>query len=396
MKKNLLMLVCAVVATTASAQYYQDAVNKDMLHITTPRTTQRVEFSVPSVDGYTAYKADLHTHTIYSDGAVTMAERVREAWYDGVDVMAVTEHLEYRPRETMMVEYLAKYMPANTKAKDNSFVSKNRPESGDAIMVDLNYPVKDALKCAKAFPITIIPGIEITRKEEGWYSHFNALFTTDNNAIYDPDALQSLRNAKAQNALILHNHPGWRHLDLELTSFEKKAYKAGVIDGIEIMNGVEFYPRAIDRAFKYNLFVSSNTDVHAGTERYSKTGAFRNLTIIFAKDRSLASIREALEAHRTLAYSFGTLAGSEELLRKVFEGAVKIADAGEDSKGEKQIILTNNSSLEWLIAREGKRMDILKPHSSILITLSSSQSNDLIIKNAWYGEGKNLVYNLNL
>ena len=394
MKKNLLMLVCAVVATTASAQYYQDAVNKDMLHITAPRTIQRVEFTVPSVDGYTAYKADLHTHTIYSDGSVTMAQRISEAWHDGLDVMAVTEHLEYRPREATMVKYLAKYMPDKTKAKEYSFVSKDRPESGDAIMVDLNYPVKDALKCAKAFPITIIPGIEITRKEEGWYSHFNALFTTDNNTIYDPDALQSLRNAKAQNALILHNHPGWRHLDLELTSFEKKAYKAGVIDGIEIMNGVEFYPKAIDRAWKYNLFVSANTDVHASTERYSKNGAFRNMTLIFAKDRSLASIREALEAHRTLAYSFGTLAGSEELLRKVFEGAVKIVDAGVDGKGKKQVILTNNSSLEWLIYREGKRMDILKPHSSIILTLSSSHSNDLVLKNTWYGEGKHLVYSL--
>jgi hypothetical protein len=67
MKKISLMLVAVAAALSASAQYYQDAVNKEMLHIRQPRTVQRTEFIIPSIDGYTAYKADLHTHTIFSD-----------------------------------------------------------------------------------------------------------------------------------------------------------------------------------------------------------------------------------------------------------------------------------------------------------------------------------------
>ena len=393
MKRTFLFVVAALAGLTASAQYYPDAVNKDMLHIAHPRTPQRKEIVVPNVDGYTAYKADLHTHTLYSDGSVLMGTRLREAWYEGIDVMAVTEHLEYRPHEKELVQYLSKYMPAGTEAKANSFVSRNRPASRDEIMVDLNFPVEIAKKEAQAWGITIIPGIEITRKEEGWYSHFNALFTTDNNTIYDPSAIVSIRNAKAQNALVLHNHPGWRHVDMKLTDFEKKVYKENLIDGIEVMNGAEFYPKAITRAQKYNFFVSANTDVHANAvERYEMTGSHRNMTLIFAKDKSLASIREALEAHRTLAYSFGVLAGEEELLRKVFEGSVKVQGFFTDAKGNLSAILTNSSTIDWLISRDGKNRELLKGQSSIMISFSKSEPNIFTVHNAWCGEDKFLTY----
>ena len=79
---------------------------------------------------------------------------------------------------------------------------------------------------------------------------------TDNNTIYDPDPLQALRNAKAQGALVQHNHPGWTRKSLDMPEFEVQAYGEGLIDGIETMNGSEFYPKAIERAKELGLFVS--------------------------------------------------------------------------------------------------------------------------------------------
>ena len=38
------------------------------------------------------------------------------------------------------------------------------------------------------------------------------------------------------------------------------------------------------------------------------------MTLIFAKDKSLESLKEAMKARRTLAYSFGTIAGEAQLL----------------------------------------------------------------------------------
>ena len=389
MKRTLILVFGLLAGLTVSAQYYQDAANKEMLHIRQPRNAQRSEFIAPSIDGYTAYKADLHTHTIFSDGHLSMEARLREAWQNGLDIMAVTEHLEYRKHEKMMVEYLNNYTPKGTKAKAYSFVSQNEPAKGE-IMVDLNYPVELAKKIATDFDITIIPGIEVTRKPGGLYSHFNALFTSDNNTIYDPDAMQSLRNAKAQGALVMHNHPGWTRKDMTPSKFDKEAYKEGLIDGIEVVNGLEFYPKAITRAQKYGFFLSSNTDVHYPiAERYGNE--FRNMTLIFAKDKSLASLREAIEAHRTLAYSFGTLVGSEELLRKFFLASVSVRRIADNAKGRKQYIITNNSSVKWLIAREGQRTEELGANSSIILVESKSKDNTITLLNTWYGEDSHLV-----
>ncbi len=385
--------MAALTATaTLSAQYYTDAVNKDMLHIREARTLQRRHINLPTIDGYTPYKADLHTHTIFSDGHTSMEARVREAWADGLDVMAVTEHLEHRPHEKNLVKYLNGYTKG-AEAKNYGFVSDNRPASAEEIYVDLNFPVEVAKKEALKYDIAIIPGIEITRKE-GEYSHFNALFTTDNKAVYAPETIESIRNAKKQGALVMHNHPGWTHKDMKLTKFEKTIYDAGLLDGIEVMNTEEFYPQAIERAKKYNLFVSSNTDVHySSAETY---GSHRNMTIIYAKDRSLESLREALVAGRTLAYSFGTLAGDKELLRKFFEASVSARKTIVDYKGRTEVIITNNSSIDWMLCREGEKMVELKANSSIIIRFRPSKPTLFTILNTWCGENEHLTHDFNL
>lgn len=40
---------------------------------------------------------DLHIHTVFSDGAVWPSIRVEEARREGLDLIAMTEHLEYQP-----------------------------------------------------------------------------------------------------------------------------------------------------------------------------------------------------------------------------------------------------------------------------------------------------------
>ena len=85
--KKLLFFCAALTATfTATGQhYYTDSANPDITRHSLRIAPQRVEFVLPEVGGYTVYKADLHTHSIYSDGDCTPEFRVREAWYDGLD-----------------------------------------------------------------------------------------------------------------------------------------------------------------------------------------------------------------------------------------------------------------------------------------------------------------------
>lgn len=386
MKKLLLLSVALTAICTASAQhYYTDTHNPDITRHSGRITAQRAEFVLPAVNGYTVYKADLHTHSIYSDGDCTPEFRVREAWYDGLDVLAITEHVEYRRHEGKMLNFLKGYVPEGTEAFNNNVIRKAADERG--IQSDLNLPVKLAQETAVKYGLTIIPGAEITREPVA-YGHYNALFTTDNNTLYATDALQSLRNAKAQGALVMHNHPGWRRKSLEHPEFEVKAYGEGLIDGIEIMNGAEFYPKAIARAHARNLFVSANTDIHDATaETYRLQGHRRNMTLIFARDNSLASLREALEARRTLAYSFGTIAGDEQLLKDLFTASVRTKVLYTDPKnGHRTVSLTNASSVEYVLRFPGQNPIVLKPFSTLTTSVAPNKPLGFTVENMWHSE----------
>ena len=50
-----------------------------------------------SVPGSHWVSTDLHIHTVFSDGAVWPSIRVEEARREGLDLIAMTEHLEYQP-----------------------------------------------------------------------------------------------------------------------------------------------------------------------------------------------------------------------------------------------------------------------------------------------------------
>jgi hypothetical protein len=53
--------------------------------------------SFPDIPGYKTLKTDLHIHSVFSDGSVWPDIRVQEALRDNLDVISLTEHLEYQP-----------------------------------------------------------------------------------------------------------------------------------------------------------------------------------------------------------------------------------------------------------------------------------------------------------
>ncbi len=364
----LVSLGTSVEANAQELLYYRDAKNGDMLRHTYRQEAQRSEIILPQVNGYNVYKADLHTHTIYSDGNVTPKYRVREAWTDGLDIMACTEHVEYRPYEGKMLSYLKGYVPTDNKG----------------ILVDLNFSNRETQAEAVSYGITIIPGVEITRKPET-IGHYNALFVEDANTIYDADAAQSIRNARKQGALILHNHPGWRRKSLEMTEFEKVVYGEGLVDGVEVMNGAEFYPSVVGRASENKLFVSANTDLHGtAAMEYGSIGHHRNMTFIFAKECTLEAIKEALKERRTLAYSFGTVAGEEQLIKDFFNASVSFEIVSTDSKGTRYIRMTNKTSINYVL-RFGKGNPVpLRSFSSRNVKLAAGKDTvSFVVENMW-------------
>lgn len=336
---------------------------------------RRTEIILPKVNGLNIYKADLHAHSIYSDANLTPAQRVQEAWFDGLDIFALTDHVEYRRHERNMLNFLKGYNGGEAKKAVNyNVIRKAATEQG--ILADLNLPTQLTQKAAKGYGegLLIIPGCEITR-EPKTIGHFNALFTTDNNAIYDTDPLQSLRNAKKQGALITQNHPGWSRKSCDITEFEQKAFDEGLIDGVEIMNGFWFYPKAMRRCVEKDLYMLGCTDVHGVTSTYKANGHFRTMTFVFAKENSLKAVRKALEKGMTLAYSSGNIAGRANLLQDLFKASVSYKYLSSNSKGKVTYALTNSTSIHYSL-RFGKKTFEVPPFETVIINISGDKDGN--------------------
>src|SRR5437867_9053026 len=139
---------------------------------------ERDPLPVPDLPGFKTLKADFHLHTVFSDGEVWPTVHVRDAWRDGLDAVALTDHVEYHPH-----------------ASD--------------VGVDLLRPYAVARPLADELGIILIPGVEITRPAPGspatipvGSGHFNALFVTDPKALEVPDLEEALRRAQAQGAFV--------------------------------------------------------------------------------------------------------------------------------------------------------------------------------------------------
>ena len=383
MKKILFTIVALLSSWIADAQYtFQDSNNQDVLRITRrANNDSRSEIVIPQVNGYNVYKADLHSHTIFSDGKVTPEWRVEEAWQDGLDIVEITDLIENRPYVTRLPKYL----------NGVEVQVQNEKE----ISVDLNASVRLAQDQARKLNMLLIPGAEISRPYKT-VGHLNALFTTDNNAIPAEDPLQALRNAKAQGALVQFNHPGTGRTSLDLTEFEINAYKEGLIDGIEIFNNNGFYPKAIDRALEKGLYMSGNSDVHTTTDiAYSDATLSRNITLILAKEKTMEAVKDALVNRRTIAYGFDQIAGEESLIKDLFNACVTAEFVRVDSKGNTIFNLTNMSSLVFAASINGSNPHWIAPFSTIPMKIKSDVI-ELKILNMWCGEGTHPVIEVKL
>lgn len=388
MKKLFFLTAALVTFTTVVAQpiYYQDKGNKDMIRHTLRNEVLRNEIILPKVNDYLVLKSDLHIHTVYSDGNVTPEYRVQEAWTDGLDVMAITDHVEYRRWEGQMVTFLKGYMPEGTKAENTNLIGKKADERG--ILSDLNLPCRVAKSSAEQYGLILIPGIEITR-DPLTIGHYNALFVKDANTIYDADPIVSIKNAREQGAIIVQNHPGWRRKNLEVLEFEQKVYAEDLIDGVEIMNGSEFYPTVVDRASEKKMFMSANTDIHGTTARdYTSVGQLRDMTLILAKDKSLDSVKEALMARRTLAYAYGSIAGEEQLVRDFFNACITYETLFEKDGKQRKVRMSNPTSMTFVLNFGGNPVQ-LRPFTSRDVTVNKGKDVTFTVENLWVPGEKN-------
>ncbi len=368
--KKIILTICLLLGLGIAGAQTKSYKFTEKLYYNTP---SRTNFVLPQVDGLNCYTADLHAHTIYSDGELSPEERVKEAWCDGLDILAITDHIETRRQERNMLKFLKGYSPDKKGFEPiNTRVSRGKHADERGIVSDLNFSTELARQTAKSYPeLTIIKGAEISR-EPVHIGHYCALFTTDNNAIYSRDDAEAIRNARAQGAIITHNHPGWERTSCDMTEFHKKVYGEGLIDGVEISNGTSFYPEIVGRCIDKKLYMVSATDIHASTSYYKKQNFYRNMTLIFAKDKGDKSLRKAFLSQKTLGYSGGYIIGEESLLAKFFQASVKAHYVGAVKKGIR-VSLTNQTSFDYLLKYNGIEIPV-PAFQTIFVTLKDEKA----------------------
>lgn len=396
MKRFLIAL--AILATAVSTSNAESKVPSRCRLYTANEIRKNI--IIPQVNGYNCYKADLHCHTIYSDGQVTPSWRVREAWLDGLDIIAITDHLEVRRYEKTILNHLRKYNPDGVPHKYVYAGSAKVPVNDDPVMSDFNVSYEEAAKAAKKYPIHVIKGTEISRtKATG--SDYNALFVKDIEKIYDKDHFQVLRNAKAQGCIVIHNHPVIGRSEAVMTEFEKAAMEEGLFDATEAASGYTFYPPIVRRAIENKMAILACTDSHRPTAYANyEEGVYRTMTLIFAKENNEKHIKEAIKARRTLGYCGGHIIGEETLLKDLFNASVSAQLLSKDSKGTCTYMLTNNSSIAYTLAR-GVVEFKLPAMQVTMITLKGNRKKKPVapifdIKNMWHVDNKNLSIKLEI
>lgn len=316
----------------------------------------------PDVEGYQTLVVDLHTHSVFSDGHVWPSIRVEEALRDGLDALAITEHLEWQPHRADLPH------PDRNRAYEQALASL--PMGSDLIL---------------------IPGSEITREAPA--DHINAVFIRDANALLQVEANppkvqastpeeenqlrampQQLREegvldyymaanqwpveeavgaANRQGAFVFWNHPFFtrahRTALARMTDFHRALIDAGQLHGIEIANGAFYSEEAHALALEHGLTMLGVSDIHdlIDWDYPPRFGAHRPVTLVFAKERSADGIREALFAGRTVVWFKNLLIGREAALRPLLQAALDLEDAAyRNNLDVLDLSITNNSDAD--------------------------------------------------
>jgi len=336
----------------------------------------------PDTDRFLTLVVDPHTHSVFSDGHVWPSIRVEEALRDGLDAIAITEHLEYQP-------HLA-----------------------DIPHPDRNRAYQQAVEAAGEHELIVIAGSEITRKDP--IGHINAIFIEDANKLLrfgDPEdssdtqantiqatqwpAQEAVENADTQDAFVFWNHPWFSEQKPDgmpvLKEFHTHNIKQGLIHGIEIANGEYYSEEAFQIGLDNDLTLIGVSDIHELIDWQYKPheGGHRPVTLVFAKEKTPDAIKKALFDQRTVVWYRNLLIGREKYLTPLLQASLTLESAEYIADWEVvRVLLSNHSDANFQLLNTtaytfGRQSDLVEvpAHESLeLIVKGTEMSNKLELK----------------
>jgi len=339
-------------------------------------------FSAPP--NYFIISTDLHIHTVFSDGSVWPNIRVKEALIEGLDLIAITEHIEYQPHK-----------------EDIPHPDRNR-----SFHIASNY-----LNNTKN--LIVINGSEITR-DISPSGHFNAVFLKDSNKLIQKDSLSGIIEANKQNAFVFWNHPNWDSTGIaRLKEFQTYLVNKKLLHGIEVVNETTFSEEAFQIALDNDLTILGTSDIHELTEwtyKISK-GGHRPITFVLTKSISDSEIKKALFKGETFVWFKDLLIGKKTILNKVIKSNLTFS-LPFYPKGKKILhtTITNKSATKIQLKYIGEYSfhddsDIIKinPYSNLKLRIKTREyinniSLPFIVLNALQGPKihPEVIYNLKI
>ena len=258
--------------------------------------------SFPDIKGFKTIVCDLHTHTVFSDGSVWPNIRIQEALKDGLDAIAITEHIEYQSHKE------------------------------DIPHLDRNRSYELSKKYAEKSELMVIAGTEITKSMPP--GHSNAIFVKDVNKIMHDNYMDAHLAARKQGAFIFWNHPHWigQRKDGSVKLYEevKDLIDKNLLHGIEVTNERTYSDQAIQVALDHNLTMLGTSDVHGFVDwDYNiPHGGHRPVTLVFSKRKNLKDLKRSLFQGRTAVWYNNLLIGKSEWIKPLLEASIKIDSAG--------------------------------------------------------------------
>jgi len=243
--------------------------------------------------------------------------------------------------------------------------------------------------------------VEITRAMPT--GHFNALFLQDADKLAQDDFMKVMEEANRRGAFVFWNHPGWKSQQPDgvpkFHDVHLELLKRGWLHGIEFYNTNCPYGFVLDWCQEKNLTVFSNSDVHIAASdfwEYHKGGS-RPVTLVFAKEKTEASVKEALKAGRTLAlFSGGSLGGKKEWAEAFFKSSVQVNKPHHEDKENQYIEIVNSSSLPYYLVNTDSNQELktltLNPNTATRVKLKKGVAAryTFIVKNILIGDDKYL------
>ncbi len=285
---------------------------------------------IPDIPGYYTLKCDFHIHTVFSDGKVWPEIRIAEAIKEGLDAIAITEHLKYGKR---------------SKYKEMQFEDRNR-----------SFEI--AYETAKNSDLIVIRGVEITQGMPP--GHINAIFLKDAN-IAQKDFNETFAKAKDQGAFLFWNHPNWKSPDKsweqdgipQWFDIHTKMLDNHTLMGIEVVNARSYSKEVHQWCIDKNLTMLANSDIHfpIGME-YELVTEHRPMTLVFAKERTEVGIKEALMNQRTALWFENNIIGNENFLAPIFQKSVVVKKVSYHEKIA-EVVLENESAVDFILENVG-------------------------------------------